>query len=70
VPSLVYGYQKHRISVTQVQGTGAPPRERDTDGYHVIGWTDGGVSYWAVSDVGLPELQQFVKLFRAAPTSQ
>jgi anti-sigma factor RsiW len=70
VPSLVYGYQKHRISVTQIQGLGAPPRERDTDGYHVIGWTDEGVSYWAVSDVGLPELEQFVKLFRAAPANQ
>ncbi|HUI98296.1 MAG TPA: anti-sigma factor [Xanthobacteraceae bacterium] len=70
VPTLVYGYQKHRISVTETQGLGAPPAARETGGYHLIGWTDGGVSYWAVSDVGLGELQQFVKLFRAAPTSQ
>jgi anti-sigma factor RsiW len=67
VPSLVYGYQKHIISVTQTQGVGAPPPERTADGYHVIGWTDAGVSYWAVSDVGIGELQNFVKLFRAAP---
>ena len=70
VPSLVYRYQKHLISVTQTQGLGAPPRQRDVDGYHVIGWTDGAVSYWAVSDVGQAELEQFVKLFRAAPTDQ
>jgi len=70
VPTLVYGYQKHRISVTEAQGLGAPPPSREAAGYHVIGWTDNGVSYWAVSDVGLAELQQFVKLFRAAPTSQ
>ncbi len=70
VPTLVYGYQKHRISVTETQGLGAPPRAREADGYHMIGWTEGGVSYWAVSDVGLGELQQFVKLFRAAPTDQ
>ena len=68
VPTLVYRYQKHLISVTATQGLGAPPRERTADGYHVIGWTDGPVSYWAVSDVGLRELETFVKLFRSAPT--
>jgi anti-sigma factor RsiW len=68
VPSLVYRYQKHLISVTQAQGLGAPPPERTAEGYHVIGWSEGGVSYWAVSDVGMGELQNFVKLFRAAPT--
>ncbi len=70
VPSLVYRYQKHLISVTQTQGSGPPPRERTSDGYHIIGWTEGGVSYWAVSDVGEGELQRFVQLFRAAPTDQ
>jgi anti-sigma factor RsiW len=68
VPSLVYRYQKHLIRVTATQGLGAPPRERVADGYHVIGWSDGGVSYWAVSDMGLGELEKFVQLFRAAPT--
>jgi anti-sigma factor RsiW len=68
VSSLVYRYQKHLISVTQAHGLGTPPPERSAEGYHVIGWTEGGVSYWAVSDVGLGELQNFVKLFRAAPT--
>ena len=68
VPSRVYRYQKHLISVTQTQGAAAPPPERTADGYHVIGWSDGGVSYWAVSDVGMGELEKFVKLFRAAPT--
>jgi anti-sigma factor RsiW len=68
VPSLVYRYQKHLISVTQTQGLGAPPPERTTDGYHVIGWSEGAVSYWAVSDVGEGVLKKFVELFRAAPT--
>jgi anti-sigma factor RsiW len=70
VPSLVYRYQKHMISVTQMQGLGPPPRERDAEGYHVIGWTEGGVSYWAVSDVGLPQLEKFAELFRNASTDQ
>ena len=68
VPSLVYRYQKHLISVTQTQGLPAPPPARTADGYHVIGWSEGGVSYWAVSDVAMGELQTFVRLFRAAPT--
>jgi len=67
VPSLVYGYQKHLISVTQTQGV-APTPERTAEGYHVIGWTEGGLSYWAVSDLGIGELRNFVKLFRTAPT--
>jgi predicted carbohydrate-binding protein with CBM5 and CBM33 domain len=54
------------MSVTRAQGLGAPPSERT--GYHVIDRSDGGVSYWPVSDVGIGELQNFVKLFRAAPT--
>ncbi|HEY2135130.1 MAG TPA: anti-sigma factor [Xanthobacteraceae bacterium] len=68
VPSLVYRYQKHLISVTATQGLGSPPHERVADGYNVVGWVDGGVSYWAVSDMGLGELEKFVRLFRAAPT--
>ena len=68
VPSLVYRYQKHLISVTATQDLGAPPRARVADGYHVIGWNDGGISYWAVSDVGVHELEKFVQLFRNAPT--
>jgi len=68
VPSLVYRYQKHLISVTATQGLEAPPRARNADGYHVIEWTDGGQSYWAVSDVGIRELEKFVELWRAAPT--
>ena len=68
VPSLVYSYQKHLITVTQMPGRTASPPERTAEGYHVIAWSDGGVSYWAVSDVGLGELEKFVKLFRAAPT--
>lgn len=70
VPSLVYRYQKHLISVTQFQGPAPASGVHTTEGYHVIGWTDGGVAYWAVSDVGEGELKKFVQLFRAAPTDQ
>ncbi len=70
VPSLVYRFRKHLISVTEMQGGGMPLPARAGDGYHVVGWTAGGVSYWAVSDVELDELQKFVKLFQAATPSE
>jgi anti-sigma factor RsiW len=69
VPSLVYGFHKHLISVTEMQGGSAAPPTRSAGGYHVIAWNAGGVSYWAVSDVELDALQKFVRLFQAAPDS-
>jgi len=70
VPSLVYGFRKHLISVTEMQGGRASPPVRSAGGYHVIAWNAGGVSYWAVSDVELDELQKFVTLFQAAPDTE
>ena len=70
VPSLVYGFRKHLISVTEMQGGGLPSPARTADGYHTVAWSAGGVSYWAVSDVDLETLQKFVSLFRAAPTEE
>jgi anti-sigma factor RsiW len=67
VPTLVYRSNKHLISVTEMQGGGAALPVRNADGYHVIAWSAGGVSYWAVSDVERDTLQRFVKLFQAAP---
>src|SRR5262249_61337084 len=49
VPSLVYRYQKHLISVTQTQGLGAPPPRRAADGYHVIGWAQDRGTNWGGS---------------------
>jgi hypothetical protein len=36
----------------------------------VIGWSAGGVTYWAVSDVDLDALKKFVKLWQTAPASE
>jgi anti-sigma factor RsiW len=32
-----------------------------------VSWNDGGVTYWATSDLNPAELVTFAKLFRAAP---
>lgn len=66
VPTLVYRARLHVISVTAL-----PPADRRIapphaiNGYNIVEWTDGGVAYWAVSDLAAPELQGFARAFRA-----
>jgi len=59
---------RHRAGADHA-GPAARRRPSARPSYHAIGWTEGGVSYWAVSDVGERELENFVTLFRAAPTN-
>ena len=35
-------------------------------GDNVIGWTEGDTSYWATSNIGIADLEGFVRKFRAA----
>ncbi|HEY7229943.1 MAG TPA: anti-sigma factor [Pseudolabrys sp.] len=68
VPTLVYGRRKHIISLTAVpnasKATSGPSVSVD-NGYNIVHWVTNGISYWAVSDVSDPELDEFAKLFRA-----
>lgn len=66
--SLVYARGKHLISVTELpQGRALPAAgSRSEHGYLVLSWSEGGVSYFAVSDAAPEELANFVKLFREA----
>jgi anti-sigma factor RsiW len=68
VPTLVYGRRKHIISLTAVpnasKATSGPSVSVD-NGYNIVHWVTNGISYWAVSDVSAPDLDEFAKLFRA-----
>src|SRR5437762_15398 len=73
VPTLVYRARQHLVSVTAAPGgatTSSSPSRRAIEGYNLVGWSEDGVSYWAVSDLGAAELDNFVKLFRAAPADK
>jgi anti-sigma factor RsiW len=73
VPTLVYGHRKHLISVTAVpdgKHTDTAPVLSTSDGYNVYRWTEGGVAYWAVSDLAPGELDTLVTLFRTTPPEQ
>src|SRR5215470_2358570 len=67
--TLVYRHRKHLISLVQVPAYGqadAAPVRHASDGYNFVRWTEGGVTYWAVSDIGAGDLDSFVLKFRAA----
>ena len=71
--TLVYRHRKHLISLVEVPAHGkadAAPARHVSDGYNFVHWTEGGVTYWAVSDIGPGDLEDFVQKFRAAPAEQ
>jgi anti-sigma factor RsiW len=73
VATLVYRHRKHIISLTAVATPSKPnttPQKRTDDGYNLITWTEGGVTYLAVSDVSDADLAHFAELFRTAPADQ
>jgi anti-sigma factor RsiW len=68
VPSLVYSRRQHLISLTAVPNAVGSTTPQTVQGYNLISWTAENVTYWAVSDLNLEELQMFARLFRAAPS--
>jgi mycothiol system anti-sigma-R factor len=80
VAVLVYERRQHVISlyVWPAGRAGMPAAEqlsgRTRQGYHMLAWTRGGMTRWAISDLNLDELHQFAGLeqrsdsLAAAPT--
>ena len=64
VAALVYGRRQHLINVfmwprhEETSETGQLARQ----GYHLLQWATPEYAYWVVSDLGLPELKDFVRL--------
>lgn len=66
VAAVVYGRRQHVINVFSWPVTGAPaqsPRVTTEQGYHLVHWRRDGLDLWAVSDLNVPELTQFVTAF-------
>jgi hypothetical protein len=40
---------------------------RSVNGYNVVSWRSGQISYWAASDLNASELEDFAKLFQSSP---
>jgi len=68
VAALVYQRRQHSINLFVWPSAKAPAtgeKASARQGYNMIRWSNGGMTYWAVSDLNLAELQQFVQLLQA-----
>ena len=66
VAALVYQRNKHVINVFVWPSNEITPGLQTSDyhGYHLIHWTQSGMTFWAVSDLNTEELQAFIQLLR------
>ena len=65
VAALVYMRRQHPINLFIWPSTAAPvlsEKALERQGFNLIRWSSGGMTYWAVSDLNLAELQQFAQL--------
>jgi anti-sigma factor RsiW len=63
--ALVYRRDKHVINLfafVSDERSDSPPRQETRDGFNLVRWRMGGLSYVAVSDVEAPQLLAFAKL--------
>jgi anti-sigma factor (TIGR02949 family) len=65
--ALVYQRRKHFINLFIWPRTPYDSKTQTMvarEGYHLLHWSDGDFTYWAVSDVNINDLQDFKQLFR------
>jgi anti-sigma factor RsiW len=67
VAALVYQRRKHLINLfiwpaTQTASSGRELRSKQ--GYNIVHWNQGGMVYWAISDVNAGDLQEFARTMR------
>jgi anti-sigma factor RsiW len=68
VAALVYQRRKHFINL--FIWPAAQDSEQRTivrQGYNILHWTRGGMTYWAVSDVNASELNEFAQILQRGP---
>jgi mycothiol system anti-sigma-R factor len=67
VPALVYQRRKHFINVfvwPDAIGSRTTQTIESRQGYNLMRWSGGGFQFWAMSDVGSPDLAEFVRLLQ------
>jgi anti-sigma factor RsiW len=73
VAALIYQRRQHVIDL-YVWPEGGPldhgPTEGSRSGYNFLRWSQDGMTFWVVSDLGAAELADFVRLWRTDKTVQ
>ena len=67
VAVLIYHRRLHPINLYIWPAAGpslSSSRTFSQQGYHLIHWSDGGMTYWAISDLNANELKDFADLVR------
>src|SRR3954447_19718776 len=70
--AVVYRRRSHVINLFVGQGASAErraPRAETVQGFNIRRWSERGLNYWAVSDLGADELAEFGEKFEAAMRS-
>ncbi|HEX5545560.1 MAG TPA: anti-sigma factor [Nitrospira sp.] len=69
VAGLVYKRRKHVINVFLWPSVAAvETRPLAHQGYHLVCWTQSGMTYWAISDLNSRELLEFVHHLQSPPS--
>ncbi len=67
VAAIVYKRRLHTINLfVRPAGANATQTSVSRDSFSLVHWTANGLDFWAVSDVGAGELEEFARDFRAA----
>src|SRR6195952_2327074 len=66
--AVVYKRRSHVINLFVAQGANAEHRAKTetVQGFNIRRWSERGLNYWAVSDLGADELTEFGEKFEAA----
>ncbi len=65
--ALVYRRRQHVINLFEWPSARDSETEKavsDWNGFHLVTWKAGGMTYWAVSDLNLKELQEFARVYQ------
>jgi len=64
VAALIYRRQKHMINLfiwPSASQKDIPLQAETRQGYHLLHWTQSGMTFWAISDLNSAELQEFAQ---------
>jgi len=69
VAALAYQHRQHLINLfvwPDHKASSAATQTFSKDGYNVLRWTEGGLAFWAVSDLNAGELKDFAQAYASA----